>query len=188
MSKKKQSKKPIKTIIVNLIGGPGVGKSILASDLFSAMKRKGISCEISPEYIKRKLREKAEKVVLNQIYIFAKQQFQLFATIGDVQVIITDSPFILCSIYDRNNCEIFKKLVVKEYKKYENLTYVVERDPKVPYEQEGRYQDIKGAKKVDKKVKKFLHENDIEYKTVVGIGKKSRKSIVADIKELIKNG
>jgi DNA replication protein DnaC len=29
-----------KLIVVNLIGGPGVGKSILASDLFSALKKK----------------------------------------------------------------------------------------------------------------------------------------------------
>jgi adenylate kinase family enzyme len=46
-----------KLIVVNLIGGPGVGKSILAADLFSALKKKNISCDVSWEYIKKKLRE-----------------------------------------------------------------------------------------------------------------------------------
>ena len=55
------------TIVINIIGGPGVGKSILTSDVFSALKREGVSCEIAAEYIKKKLREKALKVIVADV-------------------------------------------------------------------------------------------------------------------------
>src|SRR3989344_2624578 len=98
-------------IVVNIIGGPGVGKSILTSDVFSGLKRKFISAEISPEYIKKKIREKSLKAVQSQIYIFGKQQYQQFTLREDVDVIITDSPFILCSIYDTTKCPLLKSLI-----------------------------------------------------------------------------
>jgi len=77
--------KPV--IVINIIGGPGVGKSILTSEVFSSLKRDFVSCEISHEYIKKKLREKALKAVESQIYIFAKQQFQLFSMKDEVMLL-----------------------------------------------------------------------------------------------------
>lgn len=178
---KKKEKKAKTAIVVNIAGGPGTGKSILTAKLFAKLKEKFISCEISSEYIKRKLREDARKVVQNQIYIFAKQQFQLFGMKDNVDVIITDSPFFLCSIYDSTECPLLKALILKEYSSYENLTYLIKRDDSVPYEQEGRYQDKEGAKLVDVKVEKFLQENKIPYQTLIGIGKGTRKQIVKDV-------
>lgn len=183
MTNKKQA------IVVNMAGGPGCGKSILASDLFSALKRKFISCELSGEYIKRKLREDARKVVQNQIYIFAKQQFQLFGMKDNVDVIITDSPIFFSSVYDSSNCPHLAALIMKEYNNYTNLTYLLNRDDKVPYEQEGRYQDRAGATLVDKRVRSFMEDHSIKYKELSGINSTSLDIVISDvIKELEKNG
>jgi nicotinamide riboside kinase len=175
MSKKKE------TIVINIIGGPGVGKSILTSDVFSALKREGVSCEISAEYIKKKLREKALKAVESQIYIFAKQQYQLFTLKDEVDVIVTDSPIFFSTVYDKTKCPMLKALIMKEFHKYKTLNYLIARDETVPYEQEGRYQDAEGAKKVDTQMIKFLDEEKIEYKQMFGIGPKTLKVIVADV-------
>jgi len=169
------------SIIVNIIGGPGVGKSILTAEIFAELKRKFISAEISPEYIKKKIREGSLKAVQSQIYIFGKQQYQLFTMKDEVDVIVTDSPFILSSVYDVTHCSVLKDLVVQEFNKYDNITYYIDRDTTVPYEQEGRYQDSEGAKGVDNEVKDFLFENNIEYKVISGIGKQSLDFIVNDI-------
>jgi nicotinamide riboside kinase len=139
--------------------------------------------EISPEYIKKKLREKSLKATQSQVYIFGKQQYQLFTMKDEVDVIVTDSPFIFCSIYDDSNCEELKSLILKEFNKYENMTYYIERDDTVEYEQEGRYQDEEGAKEVDTTVKDFLNENNISYNIVKGISWEVRDRIVGDIKE-----
>lgn len=180
---KNKDKKNKEAIVVNLIGGPGCGKSIISARLFAKLKMKYISCDISFEYIKRKLREKALKVIESQIYIFGKQQFQLFTMKDEVEVIITDSPIILSAIYDKTNCPHLKALILKEFRSYKNLTYFIERDEAVKYEQEGRYQDLEGAKKVDRMVKKFMDKNNIPYKVIKGIGKKSRKTILKDIEK-----
>lgn len=168
-------------IVVNLIGGPGVGKSILTAEIFAELKRRFISAEISPEYIKKKLREKSEKAVQSQIYIFGKQQYQLFTMKDEVDVIVTDSPFIFCSIYDRTKNEELKRLILHEYNKYNNLNYFIVRDKEVPYEQEGRYQDSEGAREVDIEISEFLFENNIEHVAVPGIGENTKNLIVDDI-------
>lgn len=168
-------------IVVNLIGGPGVGKSIITAEIFADLKRKFISAEISPEYIKKKIREGSLKAVQSQIYIFGKQQYQLFTLKDEVDVIVTDSPFILSGIYDSTRCPELRKLILMEFNKYENMTYYIDRDVSVPYEQEGRYQDSEGAVEVDTAVKSFLINNNIEYKVVIGIGQQTKDFIVNDI-------
>jgi len=172
-------------VVVNIIGGPGTGKSILASEVFAKVKREGITCDVSWEYIKRKLREKALKVVQSQIYIFGKQQFQLFTMKDEVKVVITDAPFILGPYYDTSKCPYLKALVLHEYNKYNNLLYLIERDLTVPYETEGRYQDSVGAKLVDIGLKTFLDDNNIPYKVLKGIGPDSLETILQDIKKEI---
>jgi hypothetical protein len=175
------------TIILNFFGGPGVGKTIIASDAFSALKRNFIKCDQSPEYIKGKLREKAMKVVQNQIYIFGKQQFKLFSLKDDLDVIVTDSPILLSAIYDGNKCPYLKALILNEFGKYRNINYYIQRDVNVPYEQEGRYQDEHGAKLVDESVKVFLDENSVQYDILNGIGKDSLEVVVKNIMSLIEN-
>lgn len=173
-------------IIVNILGGPGVGKSILTSEIFAELKKRFVSAEISPEYIKKKLREGAIKAVESQIYIFGKQQYQLFSMKDEVDVIVTDSPFIFCSIYDRTKNEELKNLIMTEFNKYDNLNFLILRDTSVPYEQEGRYQDSAGAKKVDKEMLEFLVKNNIEYSPVVGIGSETKEIIIEMIMERLK--
>jgi nicotinamide riboside kinase len=176
-----------KAIVVNLIGGPGVGKSILTSEVFAELKRRFVSAEISPEYIKKKLREGALKAVESQIYIFGKQQYQLFTMKDEVDVIVTDSPFIFCSIYDKTNNRELESLIMTEFNKYDNLNYLILRDKSVPYEQEGRYQDSDGANEVDKEMINFLSENNIEYRAVHGIGEDVKNSIVDEIIDNLKH-
>ena len=43
------------TIVVNLIGGPGSGKSTTAAGLFYNLKKLGINCEMALEYAKDKV-------------------------------------------------------------------------------------------------------------------------------------
>lgn len=182
--------KKSETLVVNLIGGPGIGKTIMASDVFSALKREYITCDISSEYIKRKLREQAAKVVQSQIYIFGKQQFQLFGMIDNVLVIVTDSPIILSAIYplDKEKCPLLTGLILKEYKSYNNMMFFIDRDEEAVYETEGRYQDLTGAKQVDLAVKGFLDKHKIDYNTVKGIGSESLQNILQTVKSHLKNG
>ncbi len=103
------------TLIVNIIGGPGCGKTILSAELFAKVKRAYITCDLVMEEYKKRLAEQAIKVTDNQIKIFGDQQFQMFANKGEVDVIITDSPILLPTIYDKKNCPHLKNLALTEF-------------------------------------------------------------------------
>jgi hypothetical protein len=105
----------------------------------------------------------------------------------EVDVIVTDSPFIFCSIYDKTNNRELESLIMTEFNKYDNLNYLILRDKSVPYEQEGRYQDSDGANEVDKEMINFLSENNIEYRAVHGIGEDVKNSIVDEIIDNLKH-
>jgi nicotinamide riboside kinase len=173
-------------LIINLIAGPGTGKSILACDVFSKLKRNFVSCELASEYVKDKVYEESKKTIENQIYIFAKQQHKIFRLKDKVDVIVTDSPIMLSPVYDSSECNELRKLVIKEFKKYPSLNYLIVRDETIPYENYGRNQDLDGAMKVDKKIRQILSEENIEYSEIQGIGEDSLNTIITDVLDYLK--
>ena len=54
-----------KTLIVNLFGAPGCGKSTLAAALFSELKKAGFNAELVTEYANDKVYEKNQTVLQN---------------------------------------------------------------------------------------------------------------------------
>lgn len=172
----------MKTIVINLLGGPGVGKTTLFASIFSALKMKGLDVEMAPEYVKDLVWEESFKKIENQIYIMGKQHNRLFRLKNKVQVIITDSPLLNSIVYYTGKNPHFKEMVLWEFNQMDSLNYLFERSFK--YEQNGRYQDEKGAIEMDNKFYNLLEENKIPYKKIKP-GIDSLESIVQDILEKI---
>jgi len=149
------------TLVINLTGGPGTGKSTLSANLFANLKMTGIDVELAPEYVKDLVWEESFKKIENQIYIFGKQHNRLYRLRNKVKVIITDSPLLNSIVYYNGNNPHFEPLVIWEFKDMNNLTLYLERS--FEYVQNGRMQDIEGAKKVDKTYKSLLDKYDIDY-------------------------
>ena len=57
-----------RTIVINLFGGPGVGKSTLCASVFARLKIMGVDCEMASEYVKDIIWEESYKKLENQIY------------------------------------------------------------------------------------------------------------------------
>ena len=114
------------TKVINLLGGPGVGKSTCASGLFYTMKKHEISCEIASEWIKEKLYEENRYVFNDQIYVFAKQRKKLIQLLGKVDYVITDSPLVQSIIYG-DSSKAFNSLVLEEFKRFNNVNFVIHR-------------------------------------------------------------
>ena len=102
-----------KAIVINLFGGPCVGKTFLSWNLAAKLRKEGIMSEIASEYVKRLIYEEREKTIQNQRYIFAKQEYSIYSLLDHNQVIITDSPILLSIIYQGKSCRIFCPICIR---------------------------------------------------------------------------
>ena len=157
-----------KTIVVNLAGQPGAGKSTLASYVFAKLKMMGINCELVTEFAKDKVWEKNNEALSNQIYIFAKQYYRITRCVGKVDVVITDSPLFLSPFYNKDPDidEPLKELVSKIVAKYDNLNYFLRRVKK--YNPVGRLQTEAESNEYGIRIKDMMRAAGIKFREIDG--------------------
>ena len=109
------------TLVINLIGGPCAGKSTIAAELFSRLKKMGVHCELVPEYIKELIYEENKTIPQNQIAIFGNQHYMINNKIGKVDCVIQDGSFLNNIIYVKL-IELLK--ILKQKIKLYNLVVV----------------------------------------------------------------
>lgn len=132
-----------KTIIINLFGGPGSGKSTTAAALFAKLKLRKINCELVSEYAKSLVWEERHKTFENQFYISAKQDNYLFRLLGKVEVVINDSPLLLGIFYNPEEDPILNSFLLNRFGRYNNVNIFINRVKE--YNKIGRNQTLKEA-------------------------------------------
>ena len=150
-----------KTIVINIFGGPGVGKSTISAELFFQMKLKNLNVEMASEWIKNKLFEGTKYPFNDQLYTLAKQNKLLKQLNGKADYIITDSPLLLSIIYQKNEPQIFNSIVLEYFNLYHNINFLINRNHK--YQEFGRNQNEQEANIVHLKIKNLLNEYNIQY-------------------------
>ena len=153
------------TIVINLIGGPGCGKSTAAAGIFYLLKKQGINCEMSLEFAKDKVWEQSIKTLDNQIYVFGKQHHRLWRIVEKVDVVITDSPLFLSLYYNKEPSKQFDEFVISQFKRFNNRTFFIERGDS-SYQQSGRLQNEQEAREIDRVLKELLEKYNVEYQSV----------------------
>ena len=156
-----------KTLVVNLLGGPGTGKSSLRAGVFYDLKFRGIDCEEAPEYAKDLVWSKSQFTLGNQIKVFGEQHDRIFRLLGQVEVVITDSPLLLTPIYDTRESDTLRTLAMEEFNSMWNYTVFLKRCK--PYNPNGRNQDEDGAVEIDRRIADFLLDNQIPFETTKGL-------------------
>lgn len=157
---------PIRTLVVNLYGGPGTGKSTSAAAIFAALKMQGRNAELATEYAKDIVWEGRDYLLSDQLYIFAKQNRKLERLYGKVEVVVSDSPLLLSYHYSRN--EHILGLVREMLTKAEQLHVFLIR--KKAYRPEGRYQTEDEARELDGEIATLLDDLGVDYVRVVADG------------------
>lgn len=156
------------TIVVNLFGTPGAGKSTGASYIFSKLKMAGVNAELITEFAKDKVWESNSTALNDQIYMFAKQNHKMFRCADKVDVIITDSSLLCSLLYSKNyfyNQEL-SSLVLKVFNSYKNMTYLIERVK--PYNPVGRYQTQQQADDLKSPILEILNKYNVKFKIKQG--------------------
>ena len=150
-------------IVINFFGEPGAGKSTAAMDITARLTRKGINAEYVSEFAKDKVYENNGEVFKHQEYLFGKQSFKMGRVRDKVQVMVVDSPLILCIVYnnDEKLGHDFDETVWNMFNSYDNRNYLLTR--KHTYEDAGRFQNEKEALDVRKQIVNALDSMNISY-------------------------
>lgn len=168
-----------KTLCLNFYAGPGAGKSSTASLVYGTLKKDmHLNCELITEYAKKKVWEGNIGCLENQLYITANQQYDMWTVAKHVDLIITDSPLLLGSIYSPED-DLLRQLILREYSRFDNIDIFLGRNPNVKYQSNGRMQNLEEAIQKDIEIKQLLttvnpeyHEVKISprmYKTIISI-------------------
>ncbi len=155
------------TLICNIFGSPGSGKSTLAAGLFYFLKREGINCENLVEFAKILTWSKRFEELKSQPYVFGKQLIQIDRLLGQVDVIITDSPILLSSFYSGANYpDSFRQSILDIYKTYNNYNLFITREK--PYNPKGRNQTEKESDIISQEILDFLNKNELDFEKYPG--------------------
>lgn len=144
--------------VINLFGGPGVGKSTLASDLFSLMKMLSFNVELVTEYAKDMVWESRDNILSDQLYILAKQNRRL-ARLAEhgVKWAVTDGALLNGKIYAKDAPFALFNMISECHSQYNNYNVLLKRNLSFPYVSEGRIQkDVKEATDFDNQIENML--------------------------------
>lgn len=159
---------------INLFGGPGVGKSTYAAKLFVELKSKHKNCELISEYVKKWAFIGRKPQPFDQPYIFAKQLQSEYSCLSKNKdlIVITDSPILLSTIYSQlyhyelHLHESLINLALKFENFFPSQNFFIKRNENWEYQQNGRYEDLQAAQKVDNFILDFLNFGGVKYTTI----------------------
>lgn len=154
---------PKRKLCINLFAGPGAGKTTVAAELFVALKKRGIDCEIVSEFAKDAVLEGNPDVLKHQWFVLAHQAYRVHCAYKHMQVVIVDSPILLGPIYDRDSSRALYDLCIEHHKRYDNLNIVVQRELNNNYTMAGRVHSLTESISIDNRILDMLHDLDIPY-------------------------
>lgn len=154
------------TVVVNMFAGPGAGKTTCAWEVASALKKKGLVVEyvseVAKEYVWDNNLKMLDGSIESQRQLFEEQDRRVQRLMGKVEVVVTDSPILLNTIYLKENNPKFNEEVVKRFKKQNNFNVFVERGKN--YEKEGRIHNHDEAVSIDTQIQEVLRDNNFYFK------------------------
>ena len=160
-----QNKQPI---VINGYGGPGAGKSTACMEITAALKKEGYNAEYVQEYAKELVYEKDMEMLdgspEHQYEILKEQTRRMDRLYDQVDFIVTDSPVMLNTIYNKQLTPEYESLVNELQGEYINYSFFMERDAS-NFEEEGRIHNLTESIDKDNEIKDMLQKNEIKYKT-----------------------
>ena len=154
-----------KGLVINLIGGPGCGKSTTMAGIFYKLKKEGVNCEMASEFTKEKVWEEDYRMLDDQLYIIAKQFHRISRLIDKVDIVIMDTSLLSSIIYDKSDSEALKQLCLETFNQFNNMVFFIDRSD-IKYQTDGRVESYELSKVIDEEYKKVMDVYNIPYTIV----------------------
>ena len=157
-------------LVVNLYGGPGVGKSTIQADVFRRLKQAGINAEIMTEYAKLLTWEERWPALACQPLIFGKNLYEMTILRDKVDVLVLDSPLLFSALYGAHSAlthpQSFFDAVADFSAQFETIDYLLRRV--VAYDTNGRRQNAEQSDQVHLDCVALLERYSIPYTELPG--------------------
>lgn len=154
--------------VVNLFAGPGTGKSVTSSVLYGMLSLAGYNVQYVPEFAKFATYSKNTAALSDQIYMFGKQENRLHVLKdGGLDFVIMDGPLPLALLYTPESYySHYEPLVMEVFKGYDNINFFLERNPSIPYQQNGRSQTPEEAEELCERIRAILVRHNVSFDSV----------------------
>jgi hypothetical protein len=172
--------------LINLFGGPGIGKSSIASGITYKLKKKHIRVNNPYEFPKLLAWDKNNEAIKDQLYVLANQHRGIAQSYGKVDYIVIDSPIMFSLIYKtwyntgypaEFYSDAFNQMIIDLHNRYDNINILLERTNEAIHNDGERYQNLEESIAIDNHSKKILEDNNIPYHTVK-VGNDTVKNII----------
>lgn len=157
------------TKVINVVGGPGTEKSLVAAAIILHLHLKGKSVEHVIDTAKQLVWQKDFEMLQNQ-HLVSSHQYKILKSIdGEVQFIVAEGSLPQMLYYNRtyqdNICDVEKtdKQIRKWMDEFDNLIIFVKRDLAKPYVRMGREQSEEEALDIDRRMANMFKNRGIQF-------------------------
>ncbi|NMA83114.1 MAG: AAA family ATPase [Epulopiscium sp.] len=154
------------TIVINLFGGPGSGKTTCALEITSELRKRRIEAEFVGEVAKELIYDGKEKLLdgsfVNELSILTEKFRRINRMYGQVDAIVTDAPIKQSIIYAKEGLNTLQMITNSLSQKFNNLNLFVERGNR-EYQNRGRIHSYEESLKIDLELKKYLKSNRVNF-------------------------
>lgn len=156
------------TLIIDIYGGPGSGKSSTAKMLSGLINSLGYTSETPEEYPKYLIHKEDFKSLNNQIGIFSEHKLRIDSLLGKYDFIVSDSPTLMQNIYikdiyGKKDYKHLRKLVKLEHQKHNDKRIAFFLNRKHNFKEIGRVQNEEQSLEKSKQIKKYLIKNEVNF-------------------------
>ena len=154
--------------VINLFGGPGVGKSTTAAQIFANMKIANFNVELVHECAKDYVYERMTNIFGEQDIMFANQHRKLRRLVDhNIEWAVSDSPILLPLFYMPKDIPTsLSQFIEDTFDTYSNINIILQRNDSLPYIQVGRNENLEQAQVIDANIQTYFDENNITFHVV----------------------
>lgn len=177
------------SVLINIAGAPGVGKSTLAAKLFYKLKEMGLNAELALEYCKGYAIEKREITPYSELYFFGKQSHIESTLFHKTDYIVSDSPTYLAGMYEyiyhgenslSEACKAFYRKADKDGIKILNFLLPMRKK----YNPKGRFQNESQAREIDVSMREWMKQEGYNYELLSCPDSQRIDKIIERLKEV----
>lgn len=149
----------VKAKVINLLAGPGVGKTSVAWMLGGLMKKQHISVDIAAEFAQDLAYRGIDPTKVPQPVILGEQMYRIHTRATVADYVITDSSLLYSLIYKQDYLpDSFDKSVIDIYNIYDNINIIVRRNKDKNFAMDGRVHNKEQSEEIQGRIEQMVQD------------------------------